>query len=293
MFRDYVSTYDEMRKIAKANGLSKSDLKRLGIDVADYRSAYAYELKRTAKLRDRFAPMRMLAELRWYDLKRPYFNVYPVIEQKLVDVNKDVQLEQLRLPFKTLEVRTYSQTMLLADCGEVFLMVIEGKGMAYQEFVMAKKGTVGQIRHADYRQVNTDWPMKSEFQVSKESRERAAILASAVCLVAKDPSIVVPVMFGADADRTLTESESAMMAARAVRKTGRVGFEVGLEVERNKASVHYRNGCFAKYHVGKDHPQYPGGESLMPIIKWRNGCVVNKENTPVVPTGFHDEALTK
>lgn len=97
------------------------------------------------------------------------------------------------------------------------------------------------------------------------------------------------------AEFLMTPAEVADYADRAIKRTGRVGFDVGRDIERAKASMHYRNGCFAKYYVTKSHEQYPPQATAdrVPVIKWRCGSVVNKEHATRVPTGFKDESEAK
>ena len=110
-----------------------------------------------------------------------------------------------------------------------------------------------------------------------------------VLALARDKTLVTPVIMNRHRRENMTGEEVARYAAAAIKTTQRIGFDVGRDMERRKSSEHYRNGHFARFHVKVGHPMYPPGHSgVSAIVKWRSGCVVNKGNVPEVPTGFHD-----
>jgi hypothetical protein len=290
MFRDYRSTVDDLRKCVKQNKNGRDVIKRLGIDIDSYESIYRAEMKKASSLKDPFCKLRLRSELAWYKCRRPFFNVYPVIEQKLLSISDEIDISELYLPFPTIEIRTKNRTMLLSCDDFVFMFTVELKNGEYQEFCMAKRGRVKQIESAEYREnVETDWPIKGTSKgLSDDDRRQCAMLVCGVCLLAKDESIVVPVVLNRDRKEEMTEDELRKYAERAAETTGKTGFEVGREMQLNQKSCHYRNGCFAKYYVSKTHQQFPDNCDLekAPIIKWRSGAVVNASNAPKVPTGF-------
>jgi hypothetical protein len=289
MFSDYRSTVDDLRKQVKSTKNGRDVIRRLGIDIDSYESIYAAEMKNAKKYKDPFCKMRMFSELLWYRCRRPFFNVYPVIEKKLLEISGEVDIGELYLPFPTIEIRTTSRTMLLSDAGNLFVFTVELSGGRYQEFCMVKKGVVKQIESLEYRSIITDWPKKGSGNgLSDDDRKECATIACGVCLLAKDPTIVSPVILNKDRKEEITADELKRYAERAAEATGKTGFDVGREMQLNQKSCHYRNGCFAKYYVSKTHQQYPNNCDLekAPIIKWRSGVVVNASNSPKVPTGF-------
>jgi len=289
MFRDYRTTVDDLRKEVKSLKIGRDKMKRLGVDIDSYESIYAAEMKNAKRYKDPFCKMRMHSELLWYRCRRPFFNVYPVIEKKLLEISGEVEIDELHLPFPTIEIRTTSRTMLLSDAGRLFVFTVELKGDRYQEFCMVKKGIVKQIESAEYTTINTDWPKKTSGPgLSSSDRSECATIACGVCLLAKDTSIVVPVILNRDRKEEMTDEELKRYKEKAIESTGKTGFEVGRDMQLRKSSCHYRNGCFAKYYVSQNHKQFPDNCDLekAPIIKWRSGAVVNASNAPKVPTGF-------
>ena len=166
--------------------------------------------------------------------------------------------------------------------------------VGYQEFFIKKTDT---IRHAlssaDYLEYEEPGFQRANVAepLTMQQRHECLFMAAGTCMLAQDKSIVEPVILNKHRKDYMTPAEIADYAERAISRTGRVGFEVGKQIERMKATIHYRNGCFAKYYVGKDHECYPANAELskVPIIKWRSGAIVNKDNVPKVPTGFKDE----
>lgn len=291
MFRDYRSTVDDFRKEIKKLKNGRALAKSRGVDIDSFESIYAAELKHSMNYKDPFSKMRFRSELEWYRSRRPFFNVYPVIEKKLLAINDEIKLEELFLPFKAIEIRTTTTTFLLSADDYVFFFTVEIASGGYQEFCMSKRGIVGQIEDAPYQQIDTDFPnadKKSFRSISTDDRRKCAMIACGVCLLAKDPSIVVPVVLNKHRKENMTADELRQYAAKATEVTGKTGFDVGRDMQMKQMSCHYRNGCFAKYYVSKKHPSYPDECMLekAPIIKWRSGAVVNANNPPKVPTGF-------
>lgn len=265
-----------------------------GVEQGNFESLYAYDLKGALEIKDVLAAMRLQAELNWYRERRPYFNVYPLIEKKLLELNDSINASELHLPFKTIEVRTQKRTILLGDTGTYFICVHEMPNGRYEEFAMSKSGTLSEIANGSFQRVNSTWPKTDTGPsgLDKDDRTECLFLAAGTCLLARDTSIVCPVILNNHRRDNMTPAEIAEYAAKAVARSGRVGFDVGRDIERMKASAHYRNGHFAKFHVTSNHPMYPPNATAhkVPIIQWRSGAVVNKDVVPTVPTGFKDEA---
>lgn len=297
-FQDYCSAFDCARKSIKQqmkeNKLSKEQVENLlGFDIDNYVQYYSAELRATKAVNAVMAGSRFLAELMWYAKQRPYFNVYPLIERKFLEMNDSIELSELSMPLPSIEVRTTKRTMLLSDFGESFMLTVElGNNGDYQEFRVSKKQTLSLISTNDF--VRFKEPRfghcSIEKELSQDELSKVMFLAAGVCLLSKDSDIITPIILNSHRNKEMTPSEVAKYAEKAIKRTGRIGFDVGKDIERMKATIHYRNGCFAKYYVGKGHESYPvnATESKVPIIKWRCGSIVNKDSIPKVPTGYKD-----
>jgi hypothetical protein len=301
MFQDYRSAYQEFLSQTKVQCLdNRMDLdsasRLLGFDVKDYKAFYRQELKMAKKRGELLSGSRFLSELFWYQVRRPFFNVYPIIEKKFSEMGEEFDMSELVMPFQSIEVRTKQRTMLLADVGGDFMITVEldKTGEEYQEFRISRNQKIGNVRkNIKIRHESSARPAKSN-NLHFDELERLIYMAVGVCMLSKDKSIVTPVILNANRKESMTPAEIANYAEKAINRTGRVGFDVGRELDRMPASVHYRNGHFAKFYVGKTHECYPDNCELSkaPIIKWRCGAIVNKDNVPKVPTGFHDEAIS-
>lgn len=276
-FRNYFSICDHFKK--DINDIFKTATKppvKTDCLLTDIRlSVIECELEQAHKDRNEGECARMGAEYNWYFCKRPFFNVFPYIEEKLLNLNADILLSEVFLPFPSIEVRTTTRTMLFSHHPDGFICIdqsIDGSFVAI-EFP----------RHLNSGDVVSTYRRRGE-------GDALALLCIGVCMIAKDASLVTPVLLNKHRKESMTPSEIAEYAAKAAKRTGKSGFDVGRKMEKMKATSHYRNGCFAKYYVGKNHECYPANGSLekVPVIKWRSGAIVNATNTPRIPTGFKD-----
>ncbi len=294
-FRDYRTSYDDFRRTYKKFSKRDNDafVSETGIDVHDYKSVYEWHMKQIQGNApdDHITMMRLVSEVSWYHAKRPYFNVYPVIERKFLELNADINLSDLHLPFCAIEVRTKDRTVFMSDAGPVFSFVCDFPDGTYQEFMCSKGGTLKDVDDVRYMEVDGGWNRVPGGQtLTDRDRKECIYIAAGTCLLAKDENIVRPVVLAADYKDSMSDEDIKKYSDKAKKRTGRVGFEVGKVMQKMQASIHYRNGCFAKYYVGKTHQAYPDNaeSNLAPIIQWRSGAVVNKDNIPKIPTGFKD-----
>jgi hypothetical protein len=310
MFKEYVSLY-ELQRAAWKTRLRRKETTResieltLGCSMDDVEAVYSKvlpfeEVYTVNKSRDGFLSKEnvtefslLQAELNWYKQKRPYFNVYPVIQKKFLSLSGDVKVQELTVPYGVIEVRTAKNVMLVVQTAEfVAILTKKRAGVKFDHIqvgLLDARQTVGEA-------LNKLQEGRVFFDAVDGVLEDAEVaemvfLAVGTCMLAKDKSIVRPVVLNRHWRENLTPHEIAVYAEKAVSRTGRVGFEVGKELNRLPVSIHFRNGNFAKFYVGKEHAEYPDNCELdkAPIIKWRAGAVINKDKAPTVPTGFRDK----
>jgi len=288
-FCDYLTILDAFKK--NVSTLTKREYAEQYGDrsVLDFKSFYidGYNGEQKRENADPLLMLKLGSELAWYLCKRPFFNLYPSVEHKLLQLPDAIELCKLVLPFKSLEVRTVKRSVLISDLGHSFHVICQFPDFSHQEFTIDKKGSLGRVRNKEIKYTGEN-PGLGDLSIDELTDW--VFVTAGVCLLASDKSIVSPVILNADRHDGLTADQLALLATKAINRTGRIGFDVGRDIERMKATAHYRNGCFAKYYVGKDHENYPSNAdaSLVPIIKWRSGAVVNKDNVPTVPTGYRD-----
>lgn len=283
-FRDYKSRLDFYNKDAKLY----RTLPHISRDM--FSLFYESEIERAEELDNKLEFTRHVAEYLWYEEKRPYFNLYPSVEKKLLELSGGIDLASLSLPFGAIEVRTCSRTVLMSMIKKSLYFIVDFGDQFQMIGLNMSSGKLGEIDEFGLCSEDSSIPL-----MTAKERHDLFFVAAGVCLLAKDNSIVSPVILNADRREDLTPERLSELATKAINRTGRVGFDVGRDIERMKATAHYRNGCFAKYYVGKDHESYPTNSELKlaPVIKWRCGAVVNKDNLPTVPTGFKDSELVK
>jgi len=293
-FKDYDSAFDQFRRETKCvRGMKTAEklFRDKGIDPDSYASVYRAEVKRAAAANEGFATRRLMSELQWYIDRRPYFNIHPYIEKKLMNVDFSIDMTELRLPFASMEVRTKTDTFLVAHMQNTFFVVIELKG-GYQEFLFSCNHKIQSVVDGKYVQADeaSVFTNVDGLAATEEQRRMAIVLTAGVCLLSGDQSIVKPVILESDREKELTPSELEKYRNRAIARTGKTGFNVGEEMENSSKHSHYRNGCFAKYYVCRDHAKYPKNSSAhkAAIIQWRHGAIVNKDTEVLIPTGFKD-----
>lgn len=230
---------------------------------------------------DDLGEMRVcMSEWEWYLHKRPYFNLFPCIERKILDIETKVfELSEIVFPYGVLEIRVKERSCLFysqvspGSAARLVVAVLQKNDNVYSSFQLRTKEGVNEVLSSG----NNDliWLYK---------------ILCGICLIAKDKTIVSPVILSNDRRENMTPEEIERFSKKAIKRTGRIGFDVGRNIERLSNTEHYRNGCFAKYYVAKDHELYPDGatEKLAAVMKWRSGAIVNAGNLPSVPTGFKD-----
>lgn len=259
---------------------------------------------------------RLLEERYWYLHRRPYFNLYPSIEEKLIEARiEDLELAGLTAPCGALEIRTTHGAIFICDTATIwkgygteqtpdkwrmeYIYQPAGytmdKTSPFMSATMILKGTfrdeINRLE-ATWKKYATDKELDYDPDFTIAKQVTRTVLGC--CLLGRSSPIVTPVLLNKDREKhgdTMTPAEAAEYAERAKRRTGRVGWDVGRDLEGDKRAAHYRNGCFAKYYVGREHELYPqeATERIVPIIKWRAGAIVNKDNGIKVPTGYRDK----
>jgi hypothetical protein len=233
---------------------------------------------------------RIRAEEQWYADRRPYFRVYPLIERKLLALRGKTTLAEMRIPFPAIEINTQRRTMLIHKANDHCTLVAETHDELHVVMGAPMDLTLDEFASDGLDPVL--WKGVSE--QGKVIAAECLRIAIGVCLLATDPKIVAPVILDKHRRDDMRPDEIERRAAQAVSRTGRIGFDVGRDIERMPVTSHYRTGCPAIYHVGKSHESYPRGGVLdrEPVLLWRSGAVVNADRTVRVPTGFHGAAAS-
>lgn len=248
--------------------------------------------------------VNMLMEKAWWDIERPYYNVWPSVLQMIEDVDLDVPMRCLTLPHATTAICFAEGTKHgLMSCLVGTRKAAEGQlfiSLSASVFWNKEIVTVwrfGQLRgdepfsvFARCREDNpAEWSRTSESCMTAEQEsEILRIMCHIFCgvaILASDATLVQPIVLNRDLLKYQSADEvtKKYLEERAARRNGR-GFNVGkkLEEELKTASVspHVRKPHMALFWTGKGR--------TIPVLQLRRGAYVHRADVTKVPTGFMD-----
>lgn len=236
----------------------------------------------------------MQAEQLWYQARRPYYKVWPGIENALLRTS--LNLEEAQVPALPLPVvlvlfndqRSSDvpfQSMLMFDgrytseCDGLFLSVF----MPDESFtnVLVTRDKIKEV--VGGTAMNIAEPGATSQVTNHEAIVRLAV---GLCLLANNPAMVEPDYLNDDASRVASAKAAGdqaaldRLAAKAEQR-GKYGFTIGRHVEH---CPHLRRPHFGIRHTG------PGG--MKPMLVPIKAAVVNRKKFTEVPTGYLDDELT-
>jgi len=287
-FHQYASVLDQARR---ANSPQWQLAKRHGGDAPwrDFYSAARQEAERPIASRDRL----LATECLWYDMRRPYYFVWPAIVSALLRTPLDDFCgEHVSFPVSTLllqfgrnqepdlgeEGRFNVKTMLIAS--------IRAKGL--RAFVSFSN---------DARLVTFMMPLPPGVPIERalESVKPGDVmlecevrsLAKLICgigLLHDSPELIERDVLAKDRE-AYKRTGDAKYIDRAIRRRGCVGWHIGKGVqkmiERGQVAVHVRRPHFATRMTG------PG--RTIPRLVFIPFAIVNKRRAIQMPTGYLDD----
>lgn len=243
-----------------------------------------------------------IAELRWWNSERPYYNVYPSILEMLLDVSLEVPLSAVVFPHDALLIRlpagvatTRLKTVFVSAVEDpsnkelMWFTAVTQRAVSKDEvcidtFVANKNQSIESL-HLSRDLLEG---MDLRYQMAGDQEVRKALQVSVgVSILANDPNFVQPIVLNRDKLKyaNADDATKAYLEARAARLQGR-GFTVGEQLEKDLAaekhdvSAHIRRPHMAMFWTGK------GRE--IPRLQLRRGCLVKPHDITTVPTGFMD-----
>lgn len=233
--------------------------------------------------------MLMLTEQMWYMLHRPYFNLWPAIAPALANTTLDIPANLLQPPCGTFAIHPpqdspYREMLVhhnkpqpgLEETLSIWTYQLSG------ETIMKTTLPLGPRSCEEFhREGMTQW---SQLGITPEEVaqidpvfEQLLRIVVGVCLLAKDPEMVIPDVL--PSDRAAFEATGdAKYVERAARK-GVVGWNVGEHLSF-EVSPHYRRPHFAIRWCGKGRVD----PRLVPV----RGSFVKRSKLQEVPTGYLD-----
>lgn len=258
--------------------------------VSEFYDVLIEAYKRNGKW-DEITKANVQAEIVWWKESRPYFNVWPVMLDALLKfkvenipirgVSKpDVATFEIRFPrggVKNVEsvlVDTWEQ-----DDETLFFFAI---GTSYRSV------SGGQLCHRAFARFPTGSESPAKTFISEFSNHKLSdlILPSIRCALSTvfmqgDPDAIEPHVLSKDLekwDQSDSEEYKRKLEERAIKRRGRVGFQVGRKCD---TSPHWRSPHLALFWTGKGRTK--------PKVKMRAGCVVKRNKMKEVPSGYRGE----
>lgn len=251
-------------------------------------------------------PIREL-EREWQTDSKPYYRVWPGILKPLINLRLDrVRCEHVRLPLRSLCVElpigrsipwgTYEvATILLARShGQSGLRIVALASDA------DSTGAVYELFLPDGREVEEYLPEETrEFpgvglSVPEQMVASVIRLVVCLCLVARDPELVVPRVL--EADRAKWEQSHDIALVAKARRRHNMGWDIGREVpeiaEGPPAEAPDESGeRTVSPHYRRAHPAlvWTGEGRQVPRIVLRRGGFVKGGSLTQVPQGYYDD----
>lgn len=247
------------------------------------------------------------AESKWWESKRPYFNVWPCILGMLKDAAVDIPFGQMPLAYPSIAVclpeGEVIKSILFTLCKPEDLWYKSKRELVLCIHLQVDVPNEGQVVCFRLAFVDHDDTFSSVLygrrpnrkdlapcSVLGEDDENALIfeavhICSGVCILANDPKFIEPIVLNRDLMKfeNADEATKQYMIDRAARNKG-LGFDVGksleeeIQKERGEMGSHFRRPHMALFWTGK-------GRST-PVLKLRRGSIINPRSLTEVPTGF-------
>ena len=253
---------------------------------------------------DPFAALRLRLEQKWFNNKRPYYNIYPSIIPSLIKISLDkLTVDHVNLPLPGLLIR-------FPDSNHPLRFWHEDKEYSLKTIMVADKFRFENkpneeflIFWIDVGEVALDWNvqmfrllckrpgmnvteafdlLKNHYSADEgvkypdEFIEDCAKLVCTLCLMANDDFIMQPEVLVSDEEKYEKTKDNKYVEKAIAR--GKYGWNVGKNIE---IIPHVRAACPAALYwtgVGKKTPK----------IRFRKGCIVHRKKLNDMPTGYFD-----
>jgi len=274
-------------------------------------------MAKDAGMDDPFTPLLLKTEQEWAEDRRPYYNIYPSIIPTLTKLKLDIDSSHVRLPLPNLMLRfpedaehslkfewdgkEYRIRTALCNTGFVKAGIygapaketdidipcicfwidiheaMEGELFGLQR-MLYKHIVVQEGRTIEWSLLNCPPHPSSDVGVQFPDWFITDLtrLVCTICLLADNPEIVQPDVLNCDASKFEATQDPKYITK--AHNRGKVGWTVGKDIDLTK-SPHYRNSCLAALY-------WTGKGKLIPRIRFRAGCLVNRKLVNTIPTGY-------
>ena len=253
---------------------------------------------------DHLRAMNLLLEKAWWELERPYYNVWPSVFEMIENVDLDVPMRCLTLPHASMAMCFAEGTKHgLASClfsvrkaaeGQLFISIVAN---VYWNGELVSVWRCGQMRGDESLSVfakcreSERWKRDTaQAQAMSEDQETAILLLlchifCGVSILANDATLVQPIVLNRDLLKyeNADETTKKYLEGRAARINGR-GFNIGknleAEIKATSMSPHVRKPHMALFWTGKGR--------TIPVLQLRRGAYIHRADVTTVPTGYMD-----
>lgn len=256
------------------------------IDDKNYDALSADERERKMFLCHNGQAHRAGIVAKWIEEQRPYYRLYPFIEQAICELDlRKVQEKYLKIPEVALSIETASKT-------PAFMI-------GYAPNTNAGPGRTNEIYMMESYEGDDHIPRIASLRIEKGMTfydlvktctdydpifERYAQIAIGISLLGEDSELIEPVI----SKRYESQYQIAKAAGdqaeidRLTEKSAKLAGSLGFTIGKNIESVP---------HIRRPHPAlyWTGPGRMTPKIVLRKGSVVNRKSYKQVPTGYHEK----
>jgi hypothetical protein len=304
-FHDYITLRNQMAKFGHNDGarqigksVTSDEFRRFFLSRAEELMQGARPGQDSYEVFDRLCAV--MGEQTWVDHQRPFYNVWPIVENLARDVKLELPFSAVEIPFDSIVLRF---TVGHEPCNIATAMLFWPKKwpntppqlnvLCYFPGTMDRltfrynyepdESVESWLQRITLDSAKLDW-RATERAYSNANAAAAPLMVRLVVfigLLANDEDMITPVVLARDRrqyESTSDEEVKKWLEERARRKLGR-GFDVGkrLQAERD-ASPHWRNPHLCLFWTGSGRTK--------PVIRMRSGAVVQRVSMANVPTGY-------
>lgn len=258
-------------------------------------------IARLLESKNRVRAISLTAERDWFELERPYYNVWPSVFEMIEEVDLDVPIRCLTLPFPAMAMCFADGTKHgLASCLVSVKKVNNSRQITLSANVFVNGDIVsvwrsGQLNEDEsfalFSSSSTEKYARISDGLMSEQEEDSILkllchLFCGIAILANNSTLVQPIVLNRDLMKYKNSDEATRkyLEDRAARINGR-GFSVGESLEselkaESSVSPHIRKPHMALFWTEKGR--------ITPVLKLRRGAYVHRSEVTQVPTGFMD-----
>lgn len=287
---------DEARRLGKA--MKSDEFRAFFAKRCEEDMEHALPGRESHQIFERFCALS--AEQTWVNNDRPFYNVWPVVEQLARDVKLDLPFSAVEIPFDSMVLRfARGHEPHKVTTAMLFWPKDWPNTPSNLNVLCNFSGTMDRLTfRCDYDAEETVESWLQQIVSDSESREWRSTeqtnrnadsiaaflmvrLVVFVGLLANDHDLITPIVLAKDRRKygsTDDPDTKKWLEERAARRAGR-GFDIGKKMQFEKdQSPHWRNPHLCLFWTG------PGRKK--PIIQMRSGAVIQRVGMTEVPTGY-------